>query len=63
MWYKQTGCCDDPRPRISDTTGRAFCGSCRRYLDGRAQDASEPLRDEEAEETTDVTSDEEGIAQ
>lgn len=57
------GCCDDPKPRISDATGRVFCGSCRRYLDGRSQDAPEPLRDEEAEETTDATSDEEGPTQ
>lgn len=56
-------CCDDPKPRISDATGRVFCGSCRLYLDARPQEASDTLSDEQSEETTDATSDEEGQPQ
>ena len=26
-------CCNDPKPRISQASGRLFCGSCKRYLD------------------------------
>jgi hypothetical protein len=26
-------CCDNPQPRVLESSGRLFCGSCRRYLD------------------------------
>lgn len=48
-------CCDDPKPRILESNGRVFCGTCRRYLDA----PSEPLRDEEPEETSEPTPDSE----
>ena len=30
-------CCDNPAPRVLESSGRLFCGNCRRYLDTAAQ--------------------------
>lgn len=47
-------CCDDPRPRVSDVTGRFFCTSCRRYLD-RNPAAQDTRRDDsEVKATSDA---------
>lgn len=32
-------CCDDPRPRIGEASGRVFCATCRSYLDARPDPA------------------------
>ena len=34
-------CCDNPAPRVLESSGRLFCGSCRRYLDSAAASLSE----------------------
>ena len=36
-------CCGDPKPRILETSGRLFCGSCRKYLDTRDSPAQPSL--------------------
>ena len=34
-------CCDDPKPRVLERSGRMFCASCRRYLDRPAEQEEE----------------------
>jgi len=52
--------CTDPRPRISEKSGRLFCATCRAYLTPRPESAPEPPRDEEAGESTVDAADQEG---
>ena len=56
-------CCDDPKPRILEANGRVFCGTCRRYLDSRAETPSEPLSDDTELETGEPSTDQEGDPQ
>lgn len=60
-------CCDDPRPRIGEATGRIFCSSCHTYLDSRGPEstpsAPEPRSDENPDDVANDTSTQEGDSQ
>ena len=56
-------CCSDPKPRISETTGRMFCASCRRYLDVKPAPPQAPSGEPGSagdREASDDTADQEG---